>query len=69
MTDEDRFSYGWHLIKSRYKDDVRKGIKIMGGRCGLILVHDYNNMFCDDRTLSRWCGSERLFLFYGFGLL
>lgn len=31
MTDEDRFSYAWHLIKSRYKDDIKKGISIMGG--------------------------------------
>ena len=33
-TDRDKFVYGWHLIKSKYRDDVRKGIQVMGGGCG-----------------------------------
>ncbi|XP_064390012.1 mitochondrial fission 1 protein-like [Halichondria panicea] len=29
LTDEIKFSYSWHLIKSRYRKDIRKGIKLM----------------------------------------
>lgn len=28
-TDEIKFTYAWHLIKSQYKNDIRKGIRLM----------------------------------------
>jgi fission 1 protein len=28
-SDELKFSYAWHLIKSSYKNDIRKGIRMM----------------------------------------
>ena len=31
LTDNAKFTYAWHLIKSQYKNDIRKGIKLMGG--------------------------------------
>jgi fission 1 protein len=33
LTDDVKFTYSWHLIKSRYKDDIKKGIKILGDLC------------------------------------
>ena len=30
-TDEIKFTYAWHLIKSQYKNDIRKGIRLMEG--------------------------------------
>ena len=29
MSDDLKFSYSCHLIKSMYKNDIRKGIKLM----------------------------------------
>ena len=31
MTDDLKFAYAWHLVKSRYKNDIRKGIRLMDG--------------------------------------
>lgn len=31
VSDELKFSYAWHLIKSSYKNDIRKGIRLMEG--------------------------------------
>ena len=31
LNDNLKFSYAWHLIKSKYKNDVRKGIGLMEG--------------------------------------
>ena len=31
VSDEIKFSYAWHLIKSGYKNDIRKGIGLMEG--------------------------------------
>ena len=31
LTDDLKFQYSWYLIKSRYKNDVKKGIKLMAG--------------------------------------
>lgn len=31
LTDDVKFDYAWHLIKSHYKKDITKGIKIMEG--------------------------------------
>ena len=34
---ELKFSYSWHLIKSSYKNDIRKGIRLMESKaspCG-----------------------------------
>lgn len=31
VSDEVKFSYAWHLIKSGYKNDIRKGIRLMEG--------------------------------------
>ncbi len=36
LTDEIKFSYSWHLIKSRYRKDIRKGIKLMEGMCYIV---------------------------------
>ena len=33
-TERGKFTYGWHLVKSKYRDDVKKGIQVMGGGCG-----------------------------------
>jgi len=31
VTDDTKFTYAWHLVKSQYKNDIRKGIKLMDG--------------------------------------
>lgn len=31
LTDNAKFTYAWHLIKSQYKKDISKGIHFMGG--------------------------------------
>ena len=31
LTEELKFTYSWHLIKSKYKNDIRKGIRLMEG--------------------------------------
>lgn len=31
MTEDLKFTYSWHLIKSKYKKDINKGIRIMEG--------------------------------------
>ena len=33
VTPEVRFEYGWCLIRSNYKDDVRKGVALLEGLC------------------------------------
>lgn len=33
LTDDIKFVYAWHLIKSKYKKDITKGIKLMEGTC------------------------------------
>ena len=32
VDDDLKFAYAWHLIKSRYKCDIKKGIQLLGGR-------------------------------------
>ncbi len=31
VTDDVKFTYAWHLVKSQYKNDIRKGIRLMEG--------------------------------------
>ncbi len=31
VTDKDIFLFAWYLIKSRYKNDVKKGLELMSG--------------------------------------
>ncbi|XP_047131421.1 mitochondrial fission 1 protein isoform X2 [Hydra vulgaris] len=33
VSPETQFQYGWCLIKSQYKDDIRKGIKLLEALC------------------------------------
>ena len=32
VTDDVKFTYSWHLIKSQYKNDIKKGIRLMDGK-------------------------------------
>lgn len=32
LTNEEKFLFAWYLIKSRYRNDVRKGLELMGGK-------------------------------------
>ena len=34
VTDDVKFTYSWHLIKSQYKNDIKKGIRLMDGKSG-----------------------------------
>ena len=34
VTDDVKFTYSWHLIKSQYKNDIKKGIRLMDGESG-----------------------------------
>ena len=34
VTDDVKFTYSWHLIKSQYKNDIKKGIRLMDGKRG-----------------------------------
>ena len=42
-SDELKFSYAWHLVKSSYKKDIRKGIRLMESElcttCRVCLKH------------------------------
>ena len=35
MSEEVKFTYAWHLVKSQYKNDISKGIGLMSGACCL----------------------------------
>ena len=34
VTDDVKFTHSWHLIKSQYKNDIKKGIRLMDGKSG-----------------------------------
>ena len=44
VTDKDTFLFAWYLIKSRYKNDVKKGLELMSGKimCHLHYFHTKN---------------------------
>ena len=62
LTDNTKFAYAWHLIKSQYSSDVRKGITMMQGEfvrveCGVANVLVVGNTRGNTIYLPRRCGS------------